>query len=91
VVNTVQQRLPYLRERCYVRRLARVPGLQGVITIAWTIRPDGRVENAEVVHNGTGDEWLARCTRNVVSDIRFPVSPQGQPTPARYPFQFRTQ
>lgn len=91
VMGAVQAELPTIQQRCYQRRLARFPGLQGVITVAWTIGPDGRVQDPRVVHNGTGDEWLARCTRNVVSRMRFPQATNGQRTPARYPFQFRTE
>lgn len=90
-MGAVQAELPTIQQRCYQRRLARFPGLQGVITVAWTIGPDGRVQDPRVVHNGTGDEWLARCTRNVVSRMRFPQATNGQRTPARYPFQFRTE
>ena len=82
-------RLGFLNQRCYQRRARRVPNLAGVVTVSWTVQANGRVANASVVHNGTGDEWLARCTRNVVQDTRFPAAHNGQSTPVRYPFQFR--
>ncbi|MEQ8458971.1 MAG: TonB family protein [Sandaracinaceae bacterium] len=88
VMGAIQGRMAYLQSRCFERRARRVPGLQGVVTIGWTIGPDGRVQNANVVHNGTGDEWLGNCTRNVVRDTPFPAAANGRPTPARYPFRF---
>ena len=87
----MNSRLPFLTQRGYERRLARVPGLSGVVTIGWTVRPDGRVENPQVIHNSTNDDWLGRCTRNVVNDTRFPAATNGRPTPARYPFRFQTR
>lgn len=91
VMGAIQGRLEYMQSRCYERRLRRVPGLRGVVTIGWTVGPDGRVQDANVVHNGTGDEWLGRCARNVVRDTRFPAAANGRPTPARYPFRFDQQ
>ncbi len=88
IMGAIRARLPYLESRCYQRRLRRVPDLAGVVTIAWTVGPDGTVQNAEVVHNGTGDEWLGRCTRNIVRDTHFPPAANGRPTPARFPFTF---
>ncbi|MCZ7678336.1 MAG: TonB family protein [Sandaracinaceae bacterium] len=88
-MTAINQRMPEIQQRCYQRRAERVPGLSGVVTVAWTVRADGRPENVQVVHNGTGDDWLGRCTRNMVADIRFPPGANGLSTPARYPFQFR--
>jgi TonB family protein len=89
LLGGIQSQAAALNERCYQRRLARVPGLGGVITVAWNVRPDGRVEGARVVHNGTGDEWLGRCTLQIVERARFPAAANGQPTPGRYAFFFR--
>ena len=91
VMNAIQSQLPRLQQRCYQPRLAQVPGLQGVITVSWTVAGDGRAQNARVVHNGTGDAALARCTSDIVLSTTFPRAANGQPTPARYPFQFRLQ
>ena len=79
---------PRIDQRCYQRRRRRVRDLAGVVTIGWTVRPDGRVERPQVVHNGTGDAWLARCTLGVVQRIRFPPARNGRPTQTRYPFRF---
>lgn len=91
VMAAVRGQLPRMQERCYERRLQRVPNLAGVITIAWTVTAAGRAEDIQIVLNGTGDEWLARCARNIVADTRFPSAANGASTPARYPFQFRVQ
>ena len=91
VMSAIQSQLPRLQQRCYQPRLAQVPGLQGVVTVSWTVAGDGRAQDARVVHNGTGDATLARCTMDIVLGTSFPRASNGQPTPARYPFQFRLQ
>ncbi|MFK7987683.1 MAG: TonB family protein [Sandaracinaceae bacterium] len=89
VSQVVNARMQHLNERCYQRRVRRVPNLAGVVTVAWTVAANGRVENAQVVHNGTHDDWLGRCTRQVIDRLRFPASSNGASTPVRYPFTFR--
>ncbi|HEY8427161.1 MAG TPA: protein kinase [Sandaracinaceae bacterium] len=89
VMTAVQSRMPEIQRNCYLRRRAQVPGLAGVVTVAWTVRGDGRADDVRVVHNGTGDEWLARCVESVIARTRFPPGANGLSTPARYPFQFR--
>ncbi len=86
--SALQVRADYLGRRCYQRRLRRVPGLRGVVVISWTVRPDGRADDVQVAGNTTGDEWLGRCTRNVVRGTRFPVALDGLSTFARHPFHF---
>jgi serine/threonine-protein kinase len=84
ILSTIQQRaVPQVRQRC------QRPGVQGFVTVAWTVLPTGQVAAPHVVRNGTGDEWLGRCAAQVVAETRFPAASNGQTTPARYPFQFQ--
>jgi TonB family protein len=88
VLGAVRQSLPRLRASCYMRIAQRVGPLQGVITVSFVVQSDGRAESIRVMHNGTGNEWLARCTEQFVRGTRFPPAANGLPTPVRYPFQF---
>jgi len=88
IAAPLNARRPYAQSRCFERRRRRVPNLGGIVTIGWVVRPDGRADNVEVIHNGTGDEWFGRCIRNVVRGTRFPQATNGLDTPARYPFRF---
>ncbi|MGE0788259.1 MAG: protein kinase [Sandaracinaceae bacterium] len=91
-INTVvQARLQYLAERCYQRVLRREPNVAGIVTVAWTVEPNGRVGDHRVVHNSTNNDYLARCTDNIVRDLRFPAASNGNATPARYPFSFQNR
>ncbi|MCA9608642.1 MAG: TonB family protein, partial [Myxococcales bacterium] len=88
IAGAIQGRMPYAQSRCFERRRRRVPNLGGIVTIGFTVRPDGRADDVNVVHNGTGDEWFGNCIRNVVRGTRFPQARNGHDTPARYPFRF---
>src|SRR5690606_33210392 len=83
IVGVVRGQLGYITARCYQRVLARTPGVRGVVTVSWTVRPDGRAADTRVVHNGTGDDYLARCTQAVVERTRFPAAPNGRSSTAR--------
>ncbi len=88
IAGAVNARRPYAQDRCFERRRRRVPNLGGIVTIGWVVRPDGRADDVQVIHNGTGDEWFGRCIRNVIRSTRFPQATNGLETRARYPFRF---
>ena len=62
--------------RCYVNRLQTRPGLEGRITIAFVIEPDGTVRRVSSF-DGIGDAALKRCLENRFSLMRFPKPRRG--------------
>ncbi len=72
-------------KRCYEKRLKRNPELRGKVVIRFVIHPGGKVIEAEVVENTTGDSELAACVRSVVKRIRFGKT-DGSETMVTYPF-----
>jgi len=84
VVNEVMPRM----QRCFDRRVRRVRGLAGAITVQFVIDASGRVTQSDAVTNGTGDEWMGRCVAQNVQRMRFPAAANGRPTRARRIFHF---
>ncbi len=44
----------------------------GVLTLSWTIRPDGRVANANIVDSSLDSPGLHDCVLSIVRDMEFP-------------------
>jgi TPR repeat protein len=74
-------------ERCYARRVRRVPRLGGGVTVDFTVVRGGRVAEAIVVQNGTNDAWMGRCVQNVVRRMRF-AEPRSPMVTVRRTFSF---
>lgn len=75
---------------CYDEAQKKTPTLEGDITIAWTIDPEGKITEARVDPNGStiADEGLGKCLIGVIQTLSFPASAGGKETRARYPFNF---
>jgi hypothetical protein len=72
-------------KRCYEARLKRNPELAGKVVVRFVIHPGGKVLEAEVTENTTGDAELAACIASKVKAIRFPAAEGGE-TSVVYPF-----
>jgi outer membrane biosynthesis protein TonB len=83
----VAAHFPRLR-RCYDDIVADA-GIdrQGVVTIGWSIRPDGYVEHVAVVRSSLELPAVERCLVNAISQWRFPLSDLPLEVEA-YPFRF---
>lgn len=75
--------------RCYEDRLTKVPTLQGELTPAFMVRPDGAVGDVEVELDTVGDEGLQWCVRRLLSRLRFPPPPGEDGVLVTYPFLFQ--
>jgi len=84
VVNQMMPRM----QRCYARRVRRVPGLHGAIDVQFMVGANGRVTEANATSNGTGDDWMGRCVVQNVRRMRFPVATDGTPTTVRRTYRF---
>lgn len=75
---------------CYDEAQKKTPTLEGDITIAWTIDPQGKITEARVDPTGSTitDETLGKCLVAVIQTLSFPASAGGKETRARYPFNF---
>ena len=85
VARVVNKRLGAIKG-CYERGLKRNPGLQGKITIRFTISGSGRVTTARATLNQLNPE-VGACITGAFKRFRFPP-PDGGEVTFEYPFLF---
>ncbi len=83
----------HLREirNCYERELQRQPDLYGKLVISWDIESGGRVSNAGVKDNSTGNARIGECLVAALRSWTFPDPPKNQIGRISYPFVFSAQ
>ena len=81
--SVVARNRPQIRA-CYQQALTRRPGLEGRITVRWTVTPEGRVGATAVESNELGDTEVGACVSAAVARWAFPAS--DTPTSVTYPF-----
>ncbi|HOX45846.1 MAG TPA: AgmX/PglI C-terminal domain-containing protein [Myxococcota bacterium] len=84
IKKVVQRRVGGIKS-CYEARLKRNPELKGKVVVKFVIHPGGKVLEADVIENTTGDSDLAACIAAKVKSIRFPAAEGGE-TVVTYPF-----
>ncbi|MCB9733412.1 MAG: AgmX/PglI C-terminal domain-containing protein [Deltaproteobacteria bacterium] len=72
---------------CYEQRLQVKDGLQGKLTVQWTIGLDGAVMSASAVEDSLGDRATTDCVMRSLRRIRF-AAPDGGVCVVRWPFVF---
>jgi hypothetical protein len=92
--KTVQQ---YIRRHlneikwCYQDRLQQNRKLTGKLTLAFTILPNGGVNNPHCTNSTLGDAALENCISNKMSRWRFPQPADGGVVEVAYPVILKTQ
>jgi len=69
-----------------VKKCAAAGPGKGVVTVRWTIRPDGTTKNI-VVKSGIGDAAIEACLTKLVAGLKFPTA--AAETKVSYPFSFK--
>lgn len=90
VTAEVKKRLRAI-QICYEQQLRRNPGLQGKVTVEFTIEQSGTVSKANATGNTTNDPAVAQCVVETVKRFRFNPGPQGGSVTYSYPFVFAPQ
>lgn len=72
---------------CFEAELARSPELKGEVTVAFTVAPDGSVEEARVISSSLGNAAVESCMLDVFRKLEFPSAELK--TGAVFPFAFR--
>lgn len=72
---------------CYNAGLAHNPGLEGRVTVQFSIVSGGKVATAIIAENTTQDTKLGACIAQAVKRWRFPIPPGGGTTVVSYPLQ----
>jgi len=71
---------------CYEKELLGNPGLEGTVTVNFTLNGNGRV----IESNASGvDATVSSCIASVVSNIKFPKVGDSGIYPIKYPFALR--
>jgi TonB family protein len=73
---------------CYEQQLRRNPGLQGKVTVQFTIEQSGTISKANATENTTNDPAVASCVVDAVKRFRFNPGPEGGSVTYSYPFVF---
>jgi hypothetical protein len=75
---------------CYDTGLAAHPGLDGDLTIKYTIDPEGNVSEAvlDTTRSTILEPTVGACVANVMKKIHFAKSNKGVETRGHYPFNF---
>jgi TonB family protein len=75
---------------CYDRALTAHPGIEGDLTVKWTIDPQGNVTDAAVDTSKSQilEPSVGTCVVEVIKKIKFNPSAKGYETRANYPFNF---
>jgi TonB family protein len=73
---------------CYEQQLRRNPGLQGKVTVQFTIEQSGTISKANATENTTNDPAVATCVVDAVKRFRFNPGPEGGSVTYSYPFVF---
>lgn len=60
---------------CYERALKSERRLEGKLMMAWSVKPDGSVDDVAVAEDTLGSDKVARCVMGAVARFRFPKSP----------------
>jgi len=65
--------------------------VEGSLTAAFTIKPDGTVKDAKVVKKGTTlhDAKLHECVVSVLNGLVFPRPPDHRDHPVEYPLNLK--
>jgi len=74
---------------CYEQGLQQNPSIEGRVTIAWTIDPNGRVQSSNVAGSSLGNGEVESCIANAVRRWSFPA-PEGGPVGVNYPFMLQS-
>ncbi len=90
VTAEVKKRLRAI-QICYEQQLRRNPGLQGKVTVQFTIEQSGTVSKANATENTTNDPQVASCVVDTVKRFRFNPGPEGGSVTYSYPFVFAPQ
>ncbi len=87
VDRTIRRQLPTIQD-CYERASREDPTLSGKVTVAFVVRPDGHVRDAEAIENSTGSVAVAACVSRGIRRIRFARGAAGSTGSCVYPFLF---
>ena len=90
IAQIVQQSRPDVR-KCYEAELQRSPDLEGVLTLHFTIGPNGELHSSGLneARSTLRQPTLVACAMTALNRLRFPKSSRGFETSGDYSFNFK--
>ncbi len=85
-IKRIVQRQQARVRACYERALKSEQRLEGKLMMAWSVKPDGSVEDVAVAEDTLGSDKVARCVTGAVAQFKFPRSPDS--VEVEYPMVF---
>ena len=76
---------------CYEKELKKSQNLTGIITVGFTIEPNGLVSEAEIKNSTIDNGPLELCLTGFVKKWTFPPPKDKTPVKVIYPFVFRKE
>ena len=72
---------------CYEAAAARDPGMQGNVSVSWSITPGGSVAGANIGGSSLGNPRVEGCIKRQFMRLKFPSADKS--TNASWTFSFR--
>ena len=88
IQKAVRQHVGELRA-CYEREVAKVNGLNGVLTVVWLITPQGAVTKVNLKSSTMNNKNVEKCVTDSIKFWRFPQPGGGGDVLVEYPFDFQ--
>ena len=88
IQKVVRQHTGELRA-CYEREVAKVKGLNGVLTVVWLISPQGAVTKVILKSSTMNNKNVEKCVTDSIKFWRFPQPRGGGAVQVEYPFDFQ--
>jgi hypothetical protein len=90
-ISSVVSRRKSAIQACYERALGENEGLQGKITVRFTISEAGRVISSSAREDTVGSSAVTSCVLGIIDRLKFPENPGGGNVTAEFPFIFSKQ
>ncbi len=89
IAQYIKSQLGYILY-CYERQLSARPGLQGKVSVKFTIGGDGQVNTQRVNDSTMGDSSVEGCMLSKIAKWKFPAPKGGTQVIVTYPFLFKS-
>ncbi len=89
VANTLTKIAPTI-QGCYNQYLLANPKkIEGFVKLDWTILPDGKVKQAELISSDLEQEKISPCILSTISQLQFPSPPTKGEVYTTYTYHFK--
>jgi pSer/pThr/pTyr-binding forkhead associated (FHA) protein len=84
IAGIIKRYLPQI-QNCYEQQLVISPSLNGKVTVAFIIGPDGSVKNQSIAESSLNNQPTEKCMLDKIRDWKFPKPRGGGTVGVKYP------